>query len=323
LNCRYVIGTVNEDKNVIEFVEATAIRMSHTLKASKPKDSKLIKEKSYTAKNELGQTFGTKKRQKLIKQQEMNQVRAENMNDVSAKIKETIADNAGPILLKADIDIQTMADRLIPTCDTKAVDPARVYNIDDIFNPAVIRTVDVKQIWKSRTLEECFALLAPLDLGSFLRNKITAVLMEKKDKNLLRTLMIVAYMFKMYTLSERFVSSPDLGPRHLNGASAMVTKRLQELFLEEIVQGAKSKFKRGDKMKDKLLIFSLCMLLIVNNYSIEISGIAVDLKISVNTVQKAVRELGARVEHKKVDGKTIKLASLLLPLQFPHKTRVG
>jgi hypothetical protein len=39
-------------------------------------------------------------------------------------------------------------------------------------------------------------------------------------------------MFKMFTLSDKFASSPDIGERHFNGASKLVVKRMQELFLE-------------------------------------------------------------------------------------------
>ena len=162
LNSRYLVGVLDEKTGTIKLHEATPVQMVHTVKAERAEDSNIIKDKNYLARNELGQTFGTKKRQKLIKAQEMNKVHVENLKDVASKIKETISENASSIPLKADIDLQTMADRLIPPCNLDAADPSKVYNFEDLFSESLVRSVDVKAVWRARTLEECYTIMGTI-----------------------------------------------------------------------------------------------------------------------------------------------------------------
>ena len=104
LNCRYVVGIVHKDSDVLELVETVPVHLAHTVKSTKPADSVLIGNKSFAAANELGTTFGTKKNKQMIKAQEINQVRVENMNDVAAKMKETISVNSSAIRIQDVID---------------------------------------------------------------------------------------------------------------------------------------------------------------------------------------------------------------------------
>ena len=117
MSLSYVVGVVNDQEKTIQLHEAMPVSMVHTVKHARTEDSSLIKEKSALARNELGQTFGTKKRKKIIKDMEINQIRVENMQDVAAKIKETIAETAKAIPLQADLEKQIMDDRLIPPCN--------------------------------------------------------------------------------------------------------------------------------------------------------------------------------------------------------------
>jgi hypothetical protein len=83
------------------------------------------------------------------------------------------------------------------------------------------------------------------------------------------------------------------------------------------------KFILGAKSKDKLLAYILCLCLICNSYTLPMVPIATDLKLSVNVLQKSVRELGARCELLKSGDSGVragKKATLAIPLSFPKKT---
>ena len=112
-----MIGVVNKEKGIVELQEAIPINMIHAIKDLKSEGSALIKEKSTLARNDLGQSFGTKKRRKTIRNLEMNQIRVENMQDVSGKIKDMITETANSIPLKKELDERVMQDRLIPKCN--------------------------------------------------------------------------------------------------------------------------------------------------------------------------------------------------------------
>ncbi|KAJ3373237.1 Actin-like 6A [Kappamyces sp. JEL0680] len=313
-SCRYVVGVVNKSTGKVSLHEATSVMMEHSIRDENVQESALIKDKSYVANNELGQTFGTKKRKKAIKTQEMNQIRVENMLDVAGKIKETIAETAPSILLKgtgdqpdcsptADLDAQTMADRLIPPCNLDAIEPSQVYSLEDIIPAAVADSIDIKKLWKARELKECFALLAPLEY-------------VQPD------LIFFACMIRMYSMLEREACAIDLSSR-MGDMSPVVCKRLQDQFLEKIDGHAAlmSRFKRTDKCKDKLLIYILCVALILNNFVLDLNQFASDLRLASTGLAQKTKELGARVQNRKVEGKTVKVANLTLPLQFPHRSK--
>ncbi|KAJ3306117.1 Actin-like 6A [Kappamyces sp. JEL0829] len=316
-SCRYVVGVVNKSTGKVSLHEATSVMMEHSIRDENVQESALIKDKSYVANNELGQTFGTKKRKKAIKTQEMNQIRVENMLDVAGKIKETIAETAPSILLKADLDAQTMADRLIPPCNLDAIEPSQVYSLEDIIPAAVADSIDIKKLWKARELKECFALLAPLE---YVQPDITSVLMEKKNKSELKNLVFFACMIRMYSMLEREACAIDLSSR-MGDMSPVVCKRLQDQFLEKIVGDGRPRFKRTDKCKDKLLIYILCVALILNNFVLDLNQFASDLRLASTGLAQKTKELGARVQNRKVEGKTVKVANLTLPLQFPHRSK--
>ena len=113
---------VNKESGEVELQEAIPINMVHAIKDLNYEGSALIKEKTTLARNDLGQSFGTKKRRKTIKNLEMNQIRVENMQDVSGKIKEIIAETSNSIPLKKELDERIMADRLIPKCNLEVLD---------------------------------------------------------------------------------------------------------------------------------------------------------------------------------------------------------
>ena len=65
------------------------------------------------------------------------------------------------------------------------------------------------------------------------------------------------------------------------------------------------------------MIYLLCMCLIISNFKLEINTLSTDLGVTQSQLQKLVKELGARIEKKTIDGKRMVFATLVLPLSFP------
>lgn len=318
-NCCYVVGVVDNDSGTVEIQEAHPISMVHAVKAQKQLDSSLIKEKTTLARNELGQSFGTRKRRKTIKNLEMNQIRVENMQDVTGIIKQSIQETAPSILLKHDLDLLAMADRLIPPCNLEAVDPKDIYNLDDIVPKEVLDSIDHRTLWKEKNVEVCKAYLQPLMVGSFVWNMLLTRLKNKTDKYDIKKILYLCYLCKWYRLSHKDAASFE---RFLNNAPKGVCDNIKNHFLETAAgSGDKKRLKRTDRLKDKCLIYILCMCFILNNFKFDIQLIAKDLEITLGTATKMVKELGARIEKKTVEGRKLQIATLVLPLQFPQRSR--
>ena len=81
------------------------------------------------------------------------------------------------------------------------------------------------------------------------------------------------------------------------------------------------RYRRTDKSKDKLLIYLVIVALILNNFVLDVGQLALDMKLTVASLSQKIKETGARITSKKLEGKTVKTAQLVLPLQFPQRSK--
>ncbi|KAJ3320893.1 DNA-directed RNA polymerase I subunit rpa49 [Boothiomyces sp. JEL0866] len=311
--CRYAVGIVNKKSGEIELHEATSITIENVVKALKTSESKTIGDKNMEARNQLGQAFGTKKRRQAIKAYEMNQINVGGLADVANKINDTISEHVAKLPEKQTADELSMADR--------AITPSEVYNIDDILPPSLFTAIDIKALWKARLLQDVYNELAPLNIGGFVKSKIEEILMVKTDKIALKRVLFLAYLMRFYTLKESQACNENVGIRFLNGCSPVISEHLQSFFLEIKGEGEDTKYMLTGKGKDKILSYIICLCLIINNYMVDVTQLSSDLKIGLNAVGSAAKELGCRVEVKKGEKGSGRKAQLVIPLTFPKKSR--
>jgi hypothetical protein len=76
-----------------------------------------------------------------------------------------------------------------------------------------------------------------------------------------------------------------------------------------------------DKLKDKLLGYIFATALLLNDFKVQTTQLASDLSIKPEKAALVCKELGCRIDVRKVDGSEVKTASLVVPLTFPVRRR--
>lgn len=337
LDCQYLVGVVDHAAKKIRLHRATALSVRPVVKATLADASRLIAEKvcyitqNADARNQLGQAFGTKKRRAIIKATEINRVDVATMHDVQETIKTNISSNMADMPDKgtptnaAGLEKQMLDGKFIPPCNPFAATPDLVYSMADIAPEALLKLINIKDIWAVRLTDEAWELLGHLDVTSWVWSRIELVLSERNDKPRLRQLLYLAYLCRFYRASSKDVNRPDIADGVFGGISPMITDHIRATFCDVSKQQV---FKITPQLKDKLLSYILAASLLLNSMSIDPAQIGNDLAISgtkyINTnirIVKVARELGCRVESVKRDGIPGKRVYLAMPLVFPTRTR--
>jgi hypothetical protein len=183
LHTKYVVAVVKDQK--ISFLKTVPIQLD-TVPRNAVESNLVLNSKEKRI--QLGEAFGTRKKKQQLRQQEINQIQVDTLGDVK-QMTERIGQTSLP--RQHELEEQIMNDRLIPPCNTNAAIPGEVYNIDDICPPYLVKLINVKLLWKARTLPECLEYLKGLKLGRFLQDLIEETLKEKKDKTRLRQVLVI------------------------------------------------------------------------------------------------------------------------------------
>ena len=130
-------------------------------------------------------------------------------------------------------------------------------------------------------------------------------------------------MIRFYGLSEHSVNKAHEFNTYFPNIPVSIIDKLILQFTETQILNDSTKIKISQRMKDKLLGYILCLCLILNDFSLDPTQIAVDLSLKVSKITAMLRELGCRIDNKKSEtsGEVIKVAKLSLPLTFPQRRK--
>ncbi|KAJ3021056.1 DNA-directed RNA polymerase I subunit rpa49 [Thoreauomyces humboldtii] len=322
-HCRYVVGVFDRTTKQLTLRETELVHLTTTVKSMKHHEAKHIGEKNMLARNALGEAFGTKKRRQAIRAYEKNQVDVGGLTEVADVIKGAIDVKAALLPTRQEILDDAKADRGIPPYNLNAQTPAEVYDPSTIFSDAELNSILYKKIWKARSSDEVKDLLAPIDLTSWVWERVHKVMQSKDDPIAFKRLLFIGYMMKLYRLNDRGLNSDNFTDK-LGGAPKIIADSLVERFTEyQVEDDGNIKYRMSAKLKDTLLAYILTACLIVNDFKLDITHVSGDLKMSAVKTSKVARELGCRPDSNKKDGdgRTTKKVALVVPLTFPTRTR--
>nr|KAJ3421555.1 DNA-directed RNA polymerase I subunit rpa49 [Polyrhizophydium stewartii] len=322
-NCKYIVGVLDKATGVVTLREADTLSMTPIVKAQKLNhQSRTIAEKNMTARNQLGEAFGTKKRKQAIRALEKNQVDVSGLQAVAHKISEKIEETSALLPAKAEIDSKMLAERDIPPCNTEATTPEEVYRIADIVPAEVLDSIDIKQLWKSRLESDIAKAMQSLKATDWVLGRIVATVQEQSDKKRAKLLVYLAMLARFYSLKQHELNK-DIS--QALGGSQTVAEHVAFMFSEWQEDGnGKRRLRVSNKLKDKLLAYIVALCLHLNNFSVNLNQIASDLSLPMTKVVSVAREMGCRVEtYKSSDGGQFgeKRAVLALPLVFSQRRR--
>ncbi|KAG4097982.1 RNA polymerase I associated factor, A49-like protein [Neocallimastix lanati (nom. inval.)] len=334
--CKYVVGVFNKDDNTVILRSAPFYNVTRRVKSVETlKLPKFKLEKSLAARNELGQTFGTKKIKQKIRNIERNRVNVESLSDVVSHIHSTIEEKSSIIPSKDELEKAQEEDRLIPPFNAETLNIEEIYNIEDIVPSFELKTINVDELIKFKSQKDIENYLSPLRVktDSLLYTLIDSCLkQEKKDIIQLRKLIYVAYLLRLRTCREHQLNKSSFMKKTFVGSSIAIVDGLLNRYCDNqgTTSNGKTTYKIPDKEQDRILSYAIILLLMVNNYRINVTLLSKDIKISVVKLTTICSSVGCSMETLTkaqkaelglTDNAIHKYAILKAPLKLPRIKR--
>lgn len=236
----------------------------------------------------LAETFGSRKRQRMIRSQLANQIEIDN----------NVSQGALTNVLTTDIQDMPEEDKpgsvndLLPAHDAETTDAGKIYELHVIFDAELVRSLEVKDLMNKKPGEKSC---------SFVKYAVPRVPKtdKKKLKNACRALLYLDYCVLFNNVSPRKKSEslnkltfiPDIVKAELLGGftvNQMRNKKLEEVFTSS--------------MKQKLLCWVAVLSLLGCNGVIDADGLkclAADLKMTVAKLLVYFKQVGCMIASKK------------------------
>jgi HEPN domain-containing protein len=334
--CKYIVGVYNKDDNTVVLRNAPFYNVTRKVKSIESlKLPKFKLEKSLAARNELGQTFGTKKIKQKIRNIERNRVKVESLSDVVSHIHNTIEEKSSIIPSKDELEKAQEEDRLIPPYNAETLNIEEIYNIEDIVPSYELKTIAVDELIKFKTQKDIENYLSPLRVktDSLLYTSIDSCLkQEKKDLTQLRKLLYVAYLLRLRTCREHQLNKSSFMKKTFVGSSIAIVDGLLNRYCDNqgTTSNGRTTYKIPDKEQDRILSYAVILLLMVSNFKINVTLLSKDIKISVGKLTTICSSVGCSIETltkaQKIelgltDNAIHKYAILKAPLKLPRLKR--
>ncbi|EIW69501.1 hypothetical protein M231_03219 [Tremella mesenterica] len=268
--------------------------------------------------NDLGETFGTRKAKNQIKAQERNKVDVRAMEGVKGHLMESIGekvmDEEGPV----------PPSELIPIPNLETSDSSLVYPREVLIPNNEWDSISLSS-FRSSTSDIQRLQTLPHRRSTFIKNKIVSIMNEtssSKKNTMTKYIIYLSSLFAFLDLSSQLhkLSGTELQDK-LPGVSPQIISGLCIRFGEQTNGGKRWKVTEMTKMKLLAWICTIC--LAVDGWTTDVLRIASDLKMTPNKVVDIFKSLGCKVEPAPPPGTNSRKATLKAPVIFPKPKRRG
>ncbi|DAZ92753.1 TPA: hypothetical protein N0F65_000578 [Lagenidium giganteum] len=297
---------------------------------------------------DLVEAFGSKKSKRIQRSMEENMVNLQNVSgatSISQTLKKKV-DKAQQQLNEErakDASFTTDAaalastrNAILPPCNLDAATPDKVYELRRFLDPQVMESLKIKA-------KEWIEALKSSNVADFaatnnLPSVVTRLLLSLQTPYSVGKMCHVVYLtylleifnthFPLRKSAAMFSEEKDI--------PLVVTRHLLRLFTDSTQnESGHMTYLQPKQFKDKTILYMLVVALTINNYSLDLTEIAADLKKSAMTLTAYCRQLGCGVDKVKAEAATYGGASsalskkqvhrvvLTLPLRFPQVKRMG
>lgn len=279
-------------------------------------------------KTDLGQTFGTKKAKKAIRENVLNAIAPQRKaGDAPTKI-----DNAAKAILSSVGGITTnMATREELQAAVDEAKPVPKANFDaldiqDVYDPNVIIGADVLNLVPIREWQEKARHKEGIQTASrFVAARVNAIATNDDAVTRLRVLRYFDFllMFYLNTKPGKQRGTRQVPPRD----------KLRELMApapEAVVENIRRKFSDAGVIRkfhiDLLMAYCCVFACIVDNFEVDTQNLRDDLRVDQKTINQYFHEIGGRVKpvsNKAEGARATHVARLTLPLDFPKQRQMA
>lgn len=296
---KYAIGVYDRKEKTVRLVDASMLGLEAQVIALEneqlPQSNRQF---TMAARNLLGETFGTKKVKQAIRAMERDKVDASVLNPIAGLIEDQLIEKAEE--MSVEENIETSSDRAIPPFDMNAQHVEHIYRFNDIITKEELEELNVKH-WIKIKPEEVEELRqqkrTPLYILDHLQQIATT---PKKDRLLLKKLLYLSYLLRFRLARDSHLNDENqLGSLFGTQVPRSIIERFYDLFCEKVDDPITGVFKYTIPPKNKDLITSYILVLclhIEDNFILEPSLIAADLKLTKTKVFEYLKGLGCVVE---------------------------
>ncbi|BGP19904.1 hypothetical protein JCM10213_008622 [Rhodosporidiobolus nylandii] len=354
---QYMLGVRNPRTNELTLHAAPLHSFTPSIKSLKS-TSTLTPAQLFTAqKAALGSAFGTKKAIKQLRAQERNKLNETSFGvgahvaGLSSHLEASIAASTAALPSAQAIEDTANEARPIPPFNLAATAPNDVYDLGAVVTPAELNAIDLGAFISAPGFKERNALL-PFRRSHFVATKLRQILParasvegavpnpSKKDRERLR---LVVHLSHLFAFRQAARGGPHPVDRQkvaekLGNPGNAVVDALMERYTEKARGPTGEEIRKvTSTMEIKLLAYLLVVVLKVDGWSTDVTGIADDLGMGTKKVQELFRSLGcvlqppSAADREKMvatgqastvaEAAKSKKAVLKVPLQFPKERK--
>ncbi|KAI1789709.1 RNA polymerase I associated factor, A49-like protein [Ganoderma leucocontextum] len=327
--CSYMIGVHDKRTNTTTLRPVPLHILTRQVKALKNlKPIEVSTEERMAQRNNLGETFGTKKAKAAIRARERNRVDIDAMKDVTGHLQDTIMANTDSLPTTEEAKATADSNRLIPPYNEDAQRPQDVYALHDVVPEAEFNAIPINAFKSAKTIQERYALL-PWNRSDWVKLQLRLIYSAPKlDKRDLKVVYYISTMMAFYKNS-RTVGDKDALQHKLSSIPTIILDGLTSRFTEK--ERSTNKLKMTPQTQTMLLTYMFALCLRIDDYATDTESVAHDLGMSPANVNSLFKSLGCNI--KKLSPTELKerglpdaaaetkRAVLKIPLEFP-KSRV-
>lgn len=281
-------------------------------------------------KSELGQIFGTKKARKAIQDVTLNaispqkksanyQSSAATMDAASKAMLSSVGKVTSTMATREELQAAVDEAKPVPRPNLEAED------IEDVYDPRAIIGADVLNLVPIREWQEKAEHGDNISTSSrFVAKRVVRVATNKTPEGVMR-LRVLRYFY--FVLLFYLSSKPG---RERGTRSVLARDKLREALQpapEAVVENIRRKFSDGGVMRkfhlDLIKTHCCAFACMVDNFEVDTQDLRDDLKLDQKEVNQLFHEIGGRVKPVKKDGRTVHVARLALPLNFPKQRHLA
>ncbi|WWC69617.1 uncharacterized protein I206_103560 [Kwoniella pini CBS 10737] len=279
-----------------------------------------------TQRNDLGETFGTRKAKTQIRAEERNKVDVGAMQGVKGHLMGSIPElavNDGPVL----------ANESIPTPNLTTSDPTEVYPRDSLISSQEWSSIDVKALQQAEDDDSRQKALPWRRKLGWFHSRIR-YFNSLEDKTVRRTqLRYIFYLSTLCLLRENAAVLSKLSAAELPNKFPNVPSQLLDGIIKRFAEPKEKRYVITEKSHVKLLAWICVLYLHVGGFSVDTSRVASDLKMDKTKIENMFKNVGCTVnmdtpaerERKGIsmaEASASRKAVLKAPVVFPRqKTR--
>jgi len=265
----------------------------------------------------LGETFGTKKAKKAIRDATENAITRRGGAALDAgelALMESLKDATAGMATREELQAAIDKAKPVPRGNYNAADIDEVYLPEDIIGQEVLRAIPVRDWQKDVKHGKAIQLTS-----RFVAHRLNRVAAHSEAVQRLRVLRYLLWLINFWHAA-RPGSGRDRGLHKLPPQKTWKAslQPAPDVVLEDIRQ----KFSDNGIMRkfhvDLLMTHCCVFASIVDNFEVNMLDLREDLKLEQREMSQYFKEIGAQVKSQKVDNRQEVFGKLTLPLVFPE-----